>query len=152
MFQKRGVEEKLASMPDKKRFKADLCDAFLSNEISATRADRLLRNAEIAGVSNVSDLTKSFRARPSSKGNVSRNLRRRMMKHSRWPKPYYALIDCLDPNTGCEKKMWVPLWLPHEVVHCLGAASRNGGLCLAELFFCILSWSGVVNLGVIYLI
>ena len=131
MHQKRGVAEHLQRMPETKRFRADVTNLFLSNQLPGDRTLGLLQNAELAGARNVSNLTKSYRAKPPCVKNASRDLRRRMVKHCVWPKPYYVEIDCLDVKTGGTKKMWVPMWLPHEIVHCLENASK-GGLILAN--------------------
>ena len=99
MFQKRGISDALQSMPPQQRFRADVTDMFLSNSVSGERAMGLLRNAEHAGVNNTIHLTKSWRHKFVKK-NANRDLRRRMLKQSKWLKPYYAKISVIDLKTG----------------------------------------------------
>lgn len=126
MHQKRGAAEWLKSMPPEKRAKADVTELFLSNRVSGERASGLFRNMEAAGVKNLSGITRSYRAKTATVKNADRDLRTRLLRHNKWPKPYYIHIDCLDLKTGRQQKMWVPMWLPHEIVHCLSGASSAG--------------------------
>ena len=146
MHQKRGHSEYLQTVAPSKRFREDVTEMFLSNRIPGDRAMQLLRNSELAGVRNVSHLTKSYRQRPQSTKNDSRNLRRRLVKHSKWPKPYYVVLDCMDTKTGKAKKMTVPMWLPHEIVQCLVQESKGGLLIhLLQAMFVFLIKGSKVN-------
>jgi hypothetical protein len=133
MHQRKGIAEHLEGMPEAKRFRADVTELFLSNRVPGDRTLGLLQNAQLAGARNVSDLTKSYRATPPTiTSHAARDLRRRLTKHAKWPKPYNVLIDCQDLKTGTTKPMWVPLWLPHEIVGCLEDASK-GALNLVQV-------------------
>ena len=48
--------EDVAAVPKEKRFRRDIVDVFLNNELSSTRAARLLHNADLAGAAHLKDL------------------------------------------------------------------------------------------------
>ena len=56
MWQKRGVAKDLKELPPSKRFRANLADAFLSNQLSRQRTQSIIDDAALAGVEGVGDL------------------------------------------------------------------------------------------------
>ena len=57
MYNKRSLaSEDTADIPDEKRFRHDMVDVFLNNELSSARSARLLHNAAMAGARHVQDL------------------------------------------------------------------------------------------------
>ena len=57
MYNKRSLaSEDIADIPDEKRFRHDMVDVFLNNELSSARSARLLHNAAMAGARHVQDL------------------------------------------------------------------------------------------------
>ncbi|CAE7245566.1 unnamed protein product [Symbiodinium sp. CCMP2592] len=86
----RGYNEE--DVPEKKRFRANLSDAFLSGQITAARTASLFKGAQSSGASGVDDL-----AAVQDK-NAARSLRRKMLKGSHWPDCYYADIELHDPK------------------------------------------------------
>lgn len=83
MFHKRARPEEHEDTT--KRFREDMADLFLSNDVSGQRCVRLFKNAALAGCKNVSDLAKGV----EHAGNNSRDLTRRLLKKKLWPKLYY---------------------------------------------------------------
>ena len=98
-------------IPEKRRFRADALDLFLTGDISGQRAQTLFHNAQLAGAEMVEDL-----AKPESNGNANRDLVRKALKTSLWPQPYYADVRGFNPKTGKEDAMSVALFLPHELM------------------------------------
>ena len=66
MCNKRSLaSEEIAAIPDEKRFRHDMVDVFLNNELSSARSARLLHNAAMAG--------KSIRRAGMFRGTCSEN-------------------------------------------------------------------------------
>ena len=94
MLSKRAKGYDTSSLPPAKRLRQNLADAFLSNEITGTRAQELFNDAQAAGASNVKDL-----AGGTSSKNAARNLKKKLSRYSKWPKPYMAEVRMKDPKT-----------------------------------------------------
>jgi hypothetical protein len=99
-------------LPASKRLRHNLADLYLSNEISALRASTLISDAAAAHASNVADLVSDGR----NKKNLARDLTRKLMKGSHWPKPYLALIPIWSKALSKQVMAEMEIWLPHEIV------------------------------------
>ena len=66
---KKRAASSLDEIPEKRRFRADALDLFLTGDISGQRAQTLFHNAQLAGADMVEDL-----AKPESNGNANRDL------------------------------------------------------------------------------
>ena len=104
----------LEDVPEKRRFRAEALDLFLAGDISGQRTQRLVNSAKLAGAQHVDDL-----ARNEANPNASRDLLRKAMKASLWPKPYIASVPAFCPKTGDEKQVDVAMFLPHEMIAAL---------------------------------
>lgn len=112
MFHKNALPN-LDEAPDAhRRFRANVRDLFLTNQISAERASSLLNDAHGAGVETVADVANLQR---KGNRNVHRDLLRKFAKKAKaWPKVYWALIDFWNPKKQIIQKEWFALLLPHE--------------------------------------
>ena len=104
----RGYNEE--DVPEKKRFRANLSDAFLAGQITAARTASLFKGAQASGATGVDDL-----AAVGDK-NAARSLKRKMLKGSHWPDCYYADIELHDPKLQENHQVSLPFLLPHEIV------------------------------------
>jgi hypothetical protein len=127
--------EKLQDVPREQRFRANVADMFLQNDISATRIRQLIEDQKHADKNAADDL---LAAGSSGKhgNNVSRDLLRKLSKKSAWPTLYWAKIRVFDLKMQVVRKVKFPFLLPHELVWCLSEHSRDetalfqhGGLC-----------------------
>jgi len=94
MLSKRAKGYDPSQLPPSKRFRKNLADCFLSNEITGARAQELFNDAQAAGTADVKDL-----AGGTSKSNAARNLKKKLVRYSKWPKPYIAEVRMKDPKT-----------------------------------------------------
>ena len=104
----------LEDVPVKRRFRAEALDLFLAGDISGQRTQKLLNSAKLAGAQHVDDL-----AGNEANSNASRDLLRKALKASLWPKPYIASVPAFCPKTGNEKQVDVAMLLPHEMIAAL---------------------------------
>ena len=56
MFSKRAKGYEASNVPPAKRFRHNLADAFLSNDITGARAQEMFNDAQAAGAADVEDL------------------------------------------------------------------------------------------------
>ena len=120
MIAKRSLGCDLRDVPINKRFRRDLSDAMLANELSAARIGSLASNATLAGAAHVGDLgTRGTGANPS------RDLIRRLLKGSQWPEPYFAAVEVVNPTTNDVEEHYLPFMLPHEVIHNICRLNAN---------------------------
>ena len=105
---KRGYDEN--AIPQHKRFRQNLADAYLAGQVTAARAASLFTDAEAAGPTGVEDL-----ARLGGK-NANRSLQRKLLKQHYWPKLYWSKIPCWNPKKQIQEMVEMPFLLPHEVV------------------------------------
>ena len=123
---KKRVAAQLEDVPEKRRFRAEALDLFLAGDISGQRTQRLVHSAKLAGAEHVDDL-----AGNEANPNASRDLLRKAMKASLWPKPYIASVPAFCPKTGNEKQVDVAMFLPHEMIAAL--LRVNEGMDLLRL-------------------
>ena len=79
------------------RFRHNASDLFLTNTVSAKRAASLFADAELAGTEHIADLGK-IGARAGSRNN-HRDLLRRLVNKSKWPKLYFAPVRVWNRRT-----------------------------------------------------
>ena len=95
----------------------NLGDLFLSNKISAERAQELFRDAALSGAAHVEDLSKGLDNSNSSSlgrnGNAARDLQRKLPKSELF---YWASIPIWNPKNQREARIDLPMLLPHETV------------------------------------
>ena len=99
MFSKRARGYDESHTAASKRFRRNIGDAFLSNQLSAERSQSLINDAHAAGASGINDLTGELRGDTGRHRNIARNLLRRFGRKSKWPKPYEANIRMKDRQT-----------------------------------------------------
>ena len=80
MFSKRARRYDPKSLPRGKRLRQNICDLFMSNQISGKRAAEILQDMAAAGVKGVSELT-----RAANTGKEARGLLRALTRNSQWP-------------------------------------------------------------------
>ena len=115
---------------NKKKFRYNLADVFLSNTMSGSRAQSLFSDAAAAGASHVDDLSRAG-AHGKHPGNCHRDLLRKLSKGSHWPSLYYAKVRVTDRKAGGrEKIILMPMLLPHEVVGALCEKGDVARICL----------------------
>ena len=113
MISKRSMGCELREVPLAKRFRQNLADALLANELSARRVGSLASDAALAGAAHVQDIAD----RGTQEGrNASRDLLRRLLKGNQWPDLYFAPITVLSPLTGADEQHDLAMMLPHEVI------------------------------------
>ena len=86
----RGYNEE--ELPEQKRFRANLSDAFLAGQITAARTASLFKDAQASGATGVDDWA------CVGEKNAARGPRRKMLKGSHWPDCYYADVELHDPK------------------------------------------------------
>ena len=96
--------------PDK-RLRQNLADLFLSGDISGKRARTLFQDADCANASNVSDL-----ARGESDENAHRDVLRKLLSQTKWPRLFTFEVPIYDPKTDKESTAPLHMMLPHEVL------------------------------------
>eukprot|EP00439_Symbiodinium_sp_Y106_P043634 s2346_g5.t1 len=111
--QKRPVAH-LENVPEQKRFRVDALDLYLSGDLSGKRAERLFRHAELAGTAHISDVGK-----PEGSKNSHRDLLRKALQNSLWPKTYETEVRGWNPKSGTVEPMMLAYYLPHEMMHAM---------------------------------
>ena len=96
-----------------RNLRSNISDLFLSGSISAARARGIFQDAADAQARHVNDLV------VSEDKNIHRNLLRKLVRGSAWPKPYIADITMYDPHTHNVCKKPIAVYLPHEIHWCL---------------------------------
>ena len=117
MFHKRARTQDSSRDPAK-RFRQNLSDLFLGNEVSGARAQSLFSDAELEGAQHVSDLAAAG-ARGSLAGNAGRDLTRKLLRGKGWPSLYKAQLRVWDVHNQREVTTAMPMLLPHELIAAL---------------------------------
>ena len=137
MFHKRQ-KDYAAGEPKSKRFRHNVADLMLSNQISGQRAQELCQDALASGSTGVEDLVKGADAphavAAGRNKNALRDMRRRLMKKSPWFDEYLAMVPAWNPGKQKEQLLKVPFLLPHELIHAFLDEDRElllqtSGLC-----------------------
>lgn len=92
-----------------KRLRKNISDLYLAG-VSAQRAASLFEDSVAAGASNTEDL-----AVPVSK-NSQRDLRRKLLKNSKWPPLYEIEMPVLHQKTHAATLEKMVVLLPHEIL------------------------------------
>ena len=100
-------------LPPPARLRRNVEDLFLSNTVSANRAQELLNDISDVGMRDFSRLRN-----PLGKNN-SRRLKTKFLKRSQWPKSYWQQIRAYDLKTQQETWQWCAFLLPSEYVEML---------------------------------
>ena len=109
MGTKRREPEKAAAH----EWRQEATDTFISGDLTATRTQRLVQKAQNAGAKGAEALALTGKS-GQIPGNVARDMRRVALKHSHWPRCYYATIPVWDPRTETQVERLHPFLLPHE--------------------------------------
>jgi len=131
MLSKRAMPEGLLDADPSKRLRINLADLLLSNDVSGVRAQTLFDDGVLAGAEHLEDLSKAGN-KGKSKGNCARDLTRRLLRRNKWPGLYYARIRVWDKYTQLEKHVWLPMFLPHELLAAIVLNSDLGTLLSQE--------------------
>ena len=107
-----------------KRLRKNISDLYLAGGVSAQRAASLFEDSVAAGASNTEDL-----AVPVSK-NSQRDLRRKLLKNSKWPPLYEIEVPVLHQKTHAETLEKVVVLLPHEILFAIHLWNQD----IASLF------------------
>ena len=110
MLSKHSLGYDAKNLPAAKRLRANLADLATSNLISGQRTQDLFNDADAAGAANVRDM------KGSSGQHARRNVLRKLLKGSKWPKSYTAKIRVRDPKTEAVNEVPMDMLLVHEVV------------------------------------
>ena len=95
MLSKRAKGYDASTVPPAKRFRHNLADALLSNDITGARAQEMFNDAQAAGTADVADLA----SHSSCPGHSARDLKKKLARYSKWPKQYTAMVRMKDPKT-----------------------------------------------------
>ena len=87
MFHKRTLPNAEAPVPPARRFRANIADLFLSNDVSGTRLQTIAEDSIKADPREVRDL-----ARCSNKMNCHRDVLRKLLKGKQWPDLYTGAV------------------------------------------------------------
>ena len=82
----------------------------MSNQVSGERAESLTVDAELAGASNFTDWKPSA-GKLGKSNNASRDLRRKLVRYSLWPKLYWAPITVCDASSQSKTTFVLPFIL-----------------------------------------
>ena len=95
MLSKRALGCDLVEMSTAKRFRFNIADLFLSNEVSGARAARIYRDAGDAGAEGVADLR-----RLGSKKHVHRNLLTKLLEKLQVAETMHVPSAGMEPTQG----------------------------------------------------
>ena len=122
MFHKREKEYQ-EGLPPSKKLKANIGDLYLSNQISAQRAQEIFQDIKDAGAgsADMKQLSKGLNSELAKKlgrnPNAARDLGRRLLKRCPWPEVYWCQIPVMDVKLQQETTCLLPMLLPHELIH-----------------------------------
>ena len=121
MLGKRKRHYDTADLPPDRRLRANVGTLLTTNALTYGQAQSLLDDAHAGGHRGVGDLTSHRGAGETVKvpgekgastwanvgGNVSRRLRKRLIRGSLWPVAYFAEVRCWNKRHSREQKEWV---------------------------------------------
>ena len=137
MFHKRPRTFTSEDIPAPKRLREHLADLFLSNEVSAARVQSLAADGHAAGASSM-DLRSAGKS-GAIPGNISRDLRRKLLRRSPWQRLYYVKVQVFDVKKQAIVRKVAAFALPHEIMHVLVLHSgkapflNTAGMCAKTL-------------------
>ena len=112
MYNKSSLaSEDIAAIPDEKRFRHDMVDVFLNNELSSLTAPQCChgRGTTCAGFASQSV--------NQSGSNAQRDLLRKCFRNSKWPSVYEFSVPGWNQAKQCEQQHQLAMLLPHELLH-----------------------------------
>lgn len=115
MFSKRAMPEDGAFDNAAKRFRNDLADLVLSNDISSSRGGRIFRGGEECELEGFAKLAKAG-AHGRNKGSIARDLTRALKKGNQWPDLYWFPVRVYQPKTQSFATVSLCMYLPHELI------------------------------------
>ena len=138
MLSKNSMGHDRSLIPREKRLRDNLEDLFLSNEVSAQRAQMLFQDADEFHPQSW-DFKKLKKAgkQGEHKSSCHRDLLKQCLKGTTWPQPYFCTVRVWDNAHQKLKLASIPLLLPHELVHTIGKRSNLTALLAGEGFSAI---------------
>ena len=124
MFAKRAHRKHEEHEPPHKKLRVVVADAFLSNKIDAQTMREVFELEQQSGVPGFGKLAKAGNSGKSS-SHTSRDLRRQLLRESKWPAFYYAPVRCWNAKKQVVVTYMLPFLLPHEVLAQLFARAIN---------------------------
>ena len=118
-----------AGEPKSKRFRHNVADLMLSNQISGQRAQELCQDALASGPTGVEDLVKGADAphalAAGRNRNALRDMKRRLMQRCPWFGEYLAMVPVWNPGKQKEQLKALSFLLPHELIHAFLGEDRE---------------------------
>jgi len=108
------------------RHRANVLDLFSNNLLSGKRCQSLIDDAFGAGNANFRNVSSSSarqHKKPRKTGQEARDLRQRVLRSSQWPGVYWCEVRVVHKRTKAATTQWVAIWLPHELIACIGEFS-----------------------------
>ena len=120
MFGKRSRAYKEEELSPRTRFRSNLEDLFLNNDISGARAQNLFADGAAAGHTDMRKLAKAGN-KGQSTSHINRDLLRTMLKGCKWPDPYMVEVPVWCTKTQSMKTAQIAILLPHEIISAICA-------------------------------
>ena len=116
--------QKQSDVPLEQRFRSNVADIFLQNELSGSRVRQLIEDHKHADKDAADDL---LNAGSGGKhvNNIPRDMLRKLKKRTAWPPLYWAKIRVFDLKMQVVRKVWFPFILPHELIWSLSTYARD---------------------------
>ena len=136
MFTKRALPDAGEGAEASKRFRGNVADLFLSNDISGCRTQSLFQDGADCGIQDFVRLAKAGNS-GKSKNHIQRDLLRKLRKGSQWPDLYEAPVRVWNTKTQAVETVNLPMLLPHELLYALSGRanievlSSREGMCQA---------------------
>lgn len=113
MFNKRGRPSQEEDEPPLRRLRRNIGDLFLSNQVSATRAQSLFNDAALDNAA-CREMVPKGSANPKGR---HRDIINRLLKGCQWPPLYMATIPIFNKKTLQKQYVQLAFLLPHEICH-----------------------------------
>ena len=114
-----------------KKFKANIDDLFLSNQISGVRAHSIYQDGSDCNLEGWGQRARAGN-RGLHEGNIHRDLLNQMTKGVRWPKLHYASVRIWSQKASALRWVKLPFFLPHEIIYAIGRISDHAAMCSHE--------------------
>ena len=112
MFNKRKLDDAyMRDLPLEKRFREDLREVFVKNELSGARTSRLVHNAALAGAQHLESLQVNLETK-----NTNRDLLRKTFRNSKWPRSYVFKARVWNAGKNIVEKKSMSMLLPREIL------------------------------------
>ena len=127
MFHKRQGPDR-SSQEDQKRFKRNIDDLFLNNDISATRAQSLYADGAACKLGRDWDKRAKIGNSGSTTKHIHRDLVQQLVRYGHWPDFYFAPIRMWCPRSATIKVVNLPFLLPHELIYAIAQVSDENAM------------------------